>query len=155
MRSPAFLPGKIISQGHNSNAGCDLSTLLTCSPLGKEIYNNQPPRIPKPPQLLQGSSLHHRASPRALHQTLISLSLSCTKAGTSLAFHAAQSPESKAFWQNRAPEENVPLSSGAPRFGALGPPQLCEIQPSSPFSCWVKQLGTLLIRQMLLSRRLL
>lgn len=65
-------PGKITCQGHSSNAGSDLGTLLTCSPLGEEIYNKQPPKIPKPPQLLQGSSLHHRASPRALHQTLIS-----------------------------------------------------------------------------------
>lgn len=98
---------KITSQGHSSSSGCDLSTLLTCSPLGKEIYHKQPPRIPKPPQPLQGSSLHHGASPRALHQILISTQ----KAGTSLAFSCCTIPRIKGpLWQNRAPEENAPLS---------------------------------------------
>lgn len=69
---------KIICQGHISNPDSDLSTLLTHKPLGKEIYNKQPPKILKALHssynAWQVFSIHHVASPRAVHQTLISYS---------------------------------------------------------------------------------
>lgn len=40
-----FLRMKIVYQGHASSPGSDLSSLLTRKPLGKEIYNKQPPKI--------------------------------------------------------------------------------------------------------------
>lgn len=73
-----FLHMKIVCQGHINNPSTDLSTQLTRKPLGKEIYNKQPPKIlralPSSCDAWQGSSIHHVASPRAVHQTLISYS---------------------------------------------------------------------------------